>query len=195
MATTDDTALAIRLREGDVDAFNSLYYKYYNAVFSNVFNLTKNEETSRDILQEVFISLWEKRRTIDVDKSIAGWLFVVSYNKALNWLKKNILRATVLLVPEIVSAEDESSIYLHEKQTALLKEAVNHLSPQTRRVFELCKLQGKSYDETALELDLSRHTVKEYLAVAMNFIKAYVRRYPDFSAFLSIAMLAEMGCH
>jgi RNA polymerase sigma-70 factor (ECF subfamily) len=189
----DDTELAIRLREGDVDAFNSLYYKYYNAVFSNVFNLTKNEESARDILQEVFISLWERRQYIDLEKPVANWLFVVSYNKALNCLKKVMRHPTILLIPEIAIPDEETSSRVREAQSALVKEAVGHLSPQTRRVFELCKLQGKSYEETAQELDLSRHTVKEYLSVAMNFIKAYVRKYPDFSALAGMITLAELA--
>ncbi|MBD0293596.1 MAG: sigma-70 family RNA polymerase sigma factor [Flavisolibacter sp.] len=176
-----DNELVFRLRDDDVNAFNALYWKYHQAVYANIFKLTKETETTQDLLQEVFITLWEKRSTIDVDQSVSGWLFVVSYNKSVSYLKKALKEPVVdnELNEELQPAE-EPEINVREVRFQLLEDAVEQLSPQKKRVFELCKLQGKSYEETAKELNISKHTVKEYLSAAITNVKEYIRKHPDY---------------
>jgi RNA polymerase sigma-70 factor (ECF subfamily) len=172
----------LRLRSGDIDAFDSLYHQYHAMVYANVFKLTRDENITKDILQEVFISLWERRSMIDPDKDVAGWLFVVSYNKALTSLKRTLRTSIVYAKASEQPVEAENGHY--ETQMQLLREAIGQLSPQKRKVFELCKIHGKSYDETAKELHLSKHTVKEYLSASLACIREYVRKHPEYHLLL-----------
>lgn len=73
---------------------------------------------------------------------------------------------------------DQDYAYLKEAKLKLLDEAFLSLSPQKKRVFELCKLHGKTCEEAATELNISKYTVKEYLAAAVKNIKEYVERHP-----------------
>jgi RNA polymerase sigma-70 factor (family 1) len=187
--------LVARLRNGDVQAFDSLYRKYHKALFANINKLVRNPAASEDILQEVFIALWEKSPTLKTDDHIAGWLFVVSYNKTVNYLKKELRESVSCLPEETELAAAEPDIDLSGIQSRLLEEAIAQLSPQKRKVFELCKIYGKSYEETASELHISKHTVKEYLVLAVHYIRNYVRQHPEYrSSLLQTGFIAMWLC-
>ena len=167
--------LIIRLKNGDRQAFDSLYWQFSNAVYGNVLKLTKATAVAEDIVQEVFLTLWEKRTNIDIEKDLAGWLFTISYNKSIDHIKN---RAKEILIQQSNPAlEDVVDELLISNQIKVLENALDDLSPQKRRVFELCKLQQKTYEAAAKELHISKHTVKEYLSLATTSIKQYVHHY------------------
>lgn len=172
-----ESDILFRLVNDDMDAFDELYWKYQTAVYQNVFKLTKDADATADIVQEVFISLWEKRSSIDCNRPVGGWLFVSSYNRSLNVLKKKLKESLLyksLQLPEeaLPGEEDIDSIRLE-----ILEKAVESLSPQKRKVFELCKMEGKTYEEAAGIMHISKHTVKEYLSAAVLSIKEYVSQH------------------
>jgi RNA polymerase sigma-70 factor (ECF subfamily) len=191
----DESSLVIRLHQGEVSAFDVFYFRYYDAVYSNVFRLTRDAMVCQDILQEVFVTLWEKRMSLDPEQSVAGWLFVVSYNKAVTHLKNRLkLSRLSINVDVTLQSFSEPGVPVQERQAKLLEEAIEQLSPQKRKVFELCKLQGKTYEETAIELRISKHTVKEYLSAAVVYVKDYIRQHPEFeSASISATFFAMLG--
>jgi RNA polymerase sigma-70 factor (ECF subfamily) len=180
----NEKMLVRRLVAGDIAAFNEIYRFYFHPVYSNAVKITRDTAVAEDILQDVFITLWEKRDTIDPERSLAGWLFVLCYNRSINILKKR-LRESLLyrqLPPSAEnSAEEEIKFGI---QWNILENAMSNLSPQRRRVFELCKLQGKSYEQAAAELHISKYTVKEYLSAALSSIKEYSRHHPETSVLL-----------
>ena len=73
-------------------------------------------------------------------------------------------------------------------QVVILEKAIEQLSPQRRKVFELCKVQRRTYEEVAEELQLSKHTVKEYLSGAVFSIKEYIKQHPEYSAMFICAI-------
>jgi RNA polymerase sigma factor (sigma-70 family) len=183
--------LVKRLQKSDVRAFDILYHKYQRSLYLNILKLIKDEDASRDILQELFITLWEKRSSLDAGNSVIGWLFVVSYNLSIAYLKKELKRS-VLNVAADASAFPEPPAEVADMRSKLVKEAIEKLSPQKRRVFELCKIQGKSYEETARELNISKHTVNEYLVIAVQYIRTYIRQHPEYQSAYFPPFLAAM---
>lgn len=183
LQTKTDYELLTRLIEGDTKSFDLIYKTYVQAVYANALKITRNKVLAEDIVQEVFIALWEKRTTIDATRSVGNWLFVVCYNKAVNLLRKQLHEAAALNgLPQPVTEPGGSAVI--EMQWQLLEQAIASLSPQKRRVFELCKLQGKSYEETAKAMQLSKHTVKEYLSAAVVCIKEHIQLHPESSVAL-----------
>jgi RNA polymerase sigma-70 factor (ECF subfamily) len=178
--------LAHRLVAGDIAAFDEIYCLYFHPVYSNALKITRDTATAEDVLQEVFITLWEKRATIDPGKSLAGWLFVLCYNRSINILRRRLRELLVyrqLPQPQEGPMEEEIKFGV---QWNILESALARLSPQRRRVFELCKLQGKTYEEAAMELHISKYTVKEYLSAAVVAVKEYSRRHPEATALMVI---------
>jgi RNA polymerase sigma-70 factor (family 1) len=188
--STHDTRLANAITLDDTEAFDTLYHKYYNAVFANIFKLVRHHESAEDILQDVFVSLWENRKNIDTERSIGGWLFVVSHNKALKFINKAVREKLQALEDSAFSmaTPENESIYL-EYQSSLINEAIDNLPPQKRLVFTLCKLEGKTYEQAALEAGISPHTVKEYVGAASKFVKAYFLRHYALHAPLPVSVL------
>ena len=172
--------LASRLRNDDINAFNTLYWEFHAAVYANALKLIKDPPIAEDIVQEVFVTVWSKRHTIDPEQDIAGWLFVISHHKTIDQLKRKLKQA--LAQKELsIFTEDHSIIVnrdLKEEQLNAIEEAMDQLSPQKRKVFELCKVQGRTYKKAAEELHISKYTVKEYLSDALVSIKKYIGEHP-----------------
>lgn len=171
--------LASRLRQDDIGAFNKIYWNYHNAVYANTLKLTRDTAIAEDIVQEVFVTLWEKRHKIDTEQDLAGWLFVVSHHKAIDHLKRKLRHALAeKILQEVMEDQNAIEADLTEEQLTIIEKAVDQLSPQKRKVFELCKMQRRTYEKAAEELHISKYTVKEYLSEAMISIKKYVGQHP-----------------
>jgi RNA polymerase sigma-70 factor (ECF subfamily) len=188
-----DNKYVFRLQKGEVSAFDALYAKHHRAVYANIFRLVKEAAASQDLLQEVFIALWENRLAIDIHQSVAGWLFVVSYHKSIAYLKKIVKQSIIQAELGTEMYPDEQEVSLKDRQLQLIEEAIEQLSPQKRKVFELCKLQGYTYEETALELNISKHTVKEYLSLAVSNIKDYIKSHPQLVILLVSTFLIRLA--
>ena len=189
MKGNKNNLLITRLQNDEKEAFNELYHKYHSAIYYNIFKLTRDAIIAEDIVQEVFIALWEKRYNLDIEQGISGWLFVVSYNKSITYLKRKLKEslAQTVLQQNIENITDAGNS-LANTQISILEKAIEQLSPQKRRVFELCKLQRRTYTEVADELQISKHTVKEYLSGAVISIKNYVKQYPEYSVIFFSAL-------
>ena len=182
MEDNTNNELITQLQNDDKQAFNELYRKYHSAIYYNILKLTRDAIATEDIVQEVFIALWEKRHNLNIEQGIAVWLFVVSYNRSISYLKRKLKEslARTGLQQNIENTTDAENSFTNT-QMSILEKAIEQLSPQKRRVFELCKLQRKTYAEAADELQISKHTVKEYLSGAVISIKNYVQQYPEYS--------------
>ena len=176
---TQDAELVVRLIEDDVSAFDALYWKYHQAVYRNIFKFVKEPIATEDILQEVFARLWEKRKDINAGQSVAGWLFVISFNLSVDYVRKKLREHTFhkeLYNLNIEGSSWEDNPAAYEEQYRLLEDAISQLSPKKQKIVTLCKLEGKTYDEVAEELKISRNTVKEHLSIAMTRINEYVQK-------------------
>lgn len=186
--TCDDDCLISLLAGDDAGAFTEVYHRYHVAIYRNIYRLTKNAEATEDLLQETFVTLWQKRNRIVTGRSLAGWLFVISYHLSVNWLKKKLLELKAVQAHSLSIAYVES-VDEYEKQMALLDTAILQLSPQKRRVFTLCKLQGKTYQQAAKELNISNHSVKEYLSGAMKSVREYALSHPEYKTLLPLVTI------
>jgi len=182
-----DALLGTRLTEGDLSAFDAIYNLYYEAVYRNALSVLKDAAAAEDIVQETFLALWQKRETIHKPENIGGWLFVTASNKSLNAFRRQARRRLsaqpVDSLPEI--AYIPTDYELADRQLKLLQQAIDSLSPQRRRVFELCKLEGKSYEETAELLHISKNTVKSHMKSASESIREFILRRPSDALVIS----------
>lgn len=183
----DDQRLIVLMQAGAHLAFDELFVRYHQALYKNIFRLIKNQQISADILQDTFTALWQNRHKLDSDLSVSGWLFKVSYRNSISYLRKKH-REEVALENFSLEIESRQSDY-DEYQAKLLDSAIQRLSAQKKQVFTLCKLEGKTYEETALAMGISRHTVKEYLGSAVRNVKEFIRKHPDISGYVMVILL------
>lgn len=191
---TQDAELVVKLLEDDVSAFDALYWKYHQAVYRNIFKFVKEPIATEDILQEVYARLWEKRKDINAGQSVAGWLFVISFNLSVDYVRKRLREHTFhreLYNLNLEGSNWEDDPRAYEEQYHLLEEAISQLSPKKQKIVTLCKLEGKTYDEVAEELKISRNTVKEHLSIAMTRINEYVQKNKEHKYVLLLLMFIK----
>ncbi|BAV04777.1 RNA polymerase sigma-70 factor, ECF subfamily [Filimonas lacunae] len=163
----------------DAQEFDDLYVAYSDVVFRNILKFTKEPVAAKDILQDVFVKLWEKKDEIKKSNSVSGLLFVISYHLCVNYARRKMREEALhkLLSNLDQYSSDGYSIRIDEDERELLLEkAMLALSPQKRRTLTLCKLEGKTYLEAAQELHISPHTVKEYLSNAILLLNDYMKK-------------------
>ncbi|HVI47857.1 MAG TPA: sigma-70 family RNA polymerase sigma factor [Chitinophaga sp.] len=178
----NDAELVVQLQNNEVNAFDSLYWKYHQAVYRNIFKFVKDAAVTEDILQEVFARLWEKRESIRPDQPVSGWLFVISFNLSVTYIRKKMREQALhknILAQEAGDIPVADHASMNEEQYNLLVKAIAQLSPKKRTIVTRCKLEGKTYDEVASELNISRNTVKEHLSAAMLILNDYMQRNGD----------------
>lgn len=195
--TDEDGVLVKELQKGNLQSFNALYYKYYPAVFANICRLIKKQEDAEEILQDVFVSLWDKRATLDPALSIGGWLMVVSQNRSINYLQRKV-REKLLFTGDpseetLQSADNKDGVDI-ETQLARLDKAINKLPSKQRQAFTLCKLERKTYSQASELLGISPHTVREYVTKAVERVKwEIMKTNPDllFVIFILLPLLSD----
>ena len=176
--------------------FDQIYVHYHQIIYANIFKLIKDTTISEDILQDVFFALWENRAKIDPEQSVSAWLFVVSYNRSVSYLRKKLKQGIQYVDSydpfHAVAEEIFPDKRLIEAELNMLAEAINALPPQRQKVFKLCRFEGKSQKETAQLLGLSIESVKDYLKQSENFIKEYILSKHSSGEMISILLLVMM---
>lgn len=188
----NERELLLQLRAGDKDSFAQLYDLYSPRMFGFLLKLTKKDETAREILQEVFIRLWEKRGTLDPDKSFRSYLFRIAENCVVDFFRKAALDKKLGKQLMDLASERylhvEENIYEREKN-AILNQAINLLPPQRKRVFELCKVEGKSYKEVSLMMGISVSTISDHLLKATRAIRQHILLSDHIATLLSFCII------
>ena len=164
------------LRQGDQSCFDRLYHLYSERLYVNLLKLVKHPETAEEILQDIFIQVWEKRDTIEIHTSIRAYLFRIGENKVFDFYRK--VRRDKLLYANVKATASEQ--YTHIEETLLFREneqllhaAVASLPPQRRQIFELCKLQGQTYEQVSNLLGISTSTVNDHIVKATRSVRQY----------------------
>ncbi|WP_191967860.1 RNA polymerase sigma factor [Rhizosphaericola mali] len=168
-----------QLKSGDRQIFTQIFHDYSELIYKNICQLVTQSGDAEDILQEVFVLLWNKRMSLSENTKIDGWLFNTSYFKSLEYVKKEVknrlISLDVLIVGDDIISNDvdlESEI-IYEEKLQMLREGIDQLSEQRKNAFVLCKIEGKSYVEAAAIIGVSATTVKDYVKVATKLVKKY----------------------
>ncbi len=166
------------LAEGDMSDFKKIYSDYVHIVYKNVHLLVKEPHFCEEIVQDVFISLWQSRFKLNFGQSILGWLMVVSRNKSLDFLKRQLREPIDYVEDQYLLANswsDNDDTEFIERQINQLEEAIESLPPRKKEVLKSCKIEELSIAEVARNLGISKETIKEYLKDSYKFIRAYFR--------------------
>jgi len=182
MNITAENKLLIALSHGDEQAFFALYDQYSHALFSTIFRMVKDRQVSEEIVQDVFLKVWQKRSTIDPNRSFKSWIFTIAKNDVISWYRK-LAKETAMQenlyqhFEQLYVMEKEGD--MHEKQAELLERALNTLSGRRKEIFVLCKIEQKSYEEVAQKLNISVSTVSNAMVKSNQHIRQFVQDHYD----------------
>ncbi|HJT72818.1 MAG TPA: RNA polymerase sigma factor [Chitinophaga sp.] len=187
----DNEALIKRLNNDDEEAFHACYHQYHHAVFANICRLIQQQEEAEDILQEVFLALWESRHKLTPKHSVAGWLFTTSYYKTSAYIRKSLREKIAPLQENLHEVPDEQSgiEVLFQERLSLINAAMEELPGRKKLAFQLCRLEGKSYEEAAEILGVSIQSVKDYVKSSSLLIKKKILSENPAIPFITIYLV------
>ncbi|MCT1525980.1 RNA polymerase sigma factor [Sphingobacterium hotanense] len=176
----DEQTLLLRLKSGDYQAFTQLYQRYSLRLLGRIIRLVKSEETAEEILQTLFLKVWERRDQIDADKSLKPFLFTIAQNLVYDHFRRMALDERFR--NEFIKQYAEDYQHIEEeltfKQTQEnVMNAIKALPPQCQKVFILFKIEGKSYAEICETLNISKSTVNNHLTKANSLLKSNLPLY------------------
>ena len=169
-----DKPLVIALREGDQEAFEKIYRKYSEKVYYFAIRYQNSPEDAENVVQDVFIKIWNERKSLKEDLSFNSYIFTITKNHLFNKKRKSLNENAYreYLIHHLTSTENKLErqiIYSDLKE--LLDAEIERLPKQRRKVFELSVFQGLSNKEIAEEMDLSVRTVEVHKSLALKTLR------------------------
>ena len=185
-----DTELAILLTRNNEAAFSELYVRYKDKLYYFCLHLLKSKEEASDIVQEIFIRIWESRNFINPDLSFSSFLYTMARNSILNYFRDidiDVKVKEILATQKVTEEEAIDSKIIYTEYQVILQNAISQLPPQRRKIFNMSRIESMSHKEIAAELGISVNTVQEHISEALKFIKAYFSKHADMSISLLLA--------
>src|SRR5690554_5615611 len=159
-------------------AFYQLYERFSRRLYGFVFRYIKLEADTEEIVQEVFIKIWESRRKIDIYTSFESYLFTIAYNATISQFRKKTSEKKYLEHLKSIQQVENAPDLIDEIQFNELNERVhsllNEITPRQREIFQLSREQGLTHDEISKKLDISTNTVKKHISNTIAFLKMHL---------------------
>ena len=182
--------LLVQVTQGNEHAFRQLYDNYRNKIYSLGMHLTRSEILSEEIVQDVFMKVWEKRDQLRGINYLNAWLRTVARNTCSNYLRNLAMEKLVMKRyavqhnAETPSPENDVAAKEYEQ---IIEAAIRQLPPQQKKVYLLSRQDSKKQEEIANELNISIYTVKEYMKLAKRSIRQYLEDKLDIAVLLAVA--------
>jgi RNA polymerase sigma-70 factor (ECF subfamily) len=169
----------LNLQKTDENRFiEVLFKKYYSPLCRTVNRIVNDTDAAEDLVQDVFMKVWNNRQTLEINLSIKSYLYRSAINSALNYLEKNKkkvhLEESNFLEPSVNDAEDQ--LHFNEVQQRV-KEATDALPPACKTIFILSRQENMSYKEIADSLQISPKTVENQMGKALKHFREYLSVY------------------
>ena len=173
-----DISLLYELKKGNREAFNGVFRYYYPRIMAYTASMVE-QKAAEDIVQDVFLYVWENREKLYVSDGFHSYLFQSAYTRCLDYFKKNLsIEKYHSHTYEKYLAGDDSVIeelsvkdfYRH------LYELLEHLPAQRREVFILTYIKGLTAKEVAEQTRMPQRTVESHLYLALRFLKGHMSR-------------------
>lgn len=174
----DDNGLVRLLKKGNVLAFDSLFQVYSPKLYGFALKYLKNETDAEELVQEVFVIVWENRQMLKSELSFKSYLFTIALNKIRKHFNQ---KATSLRYIETLNYESEvtDSQLIHDNFESVLQQInliIEQMPQRRREIFVKSKLEGKSSKEIAVELDITTGTVDNQVSDALRFIRSQLKK-------------------
>lgn len=174
---SEERQLLARLIRGDMAGYEVLFHRYYPTFFTFIKGMTKDSALSEDIAQNIFMKVWINRETLDAEKSIRNYLFVLAKYEVYNYFRSK----SRLVVPIDSGVEVKAPQFNDTYETIALKETidivediVNRMPPRRQNIFRMSRFKHIPNKEIADELNLSVRTVEKHLELAIRELRTHL---------------------
>lgn len=176
-----DSELLLKLSHDDKRAFDEIYRRYWNAMFGSAYNVLKEREACLDIVQELFLWLWEHRSGLNV-ASLKPYLLVAVKFKVANYIKRGKVRMSFF--DKLKQIDEPYELVEDSFEVKEMMEIINHFTNQLpekcREIFLLSRQENLSNKEIAERLNISVKTVENQMTIALKKMRASLARISSF---------------
>ena len=169
-----------KLINDDQDAFTILFTRYYEDLVRFSFGITHHSDTSEEIVQEVFLRLWENRSKLEIHSSLRSFLLKSVQNKSIDSLRHisitNKYIATVIEHPVLLENDTENYILYSELENHL-NTALGKIPSQYAEIFRMSRMESMNYNEIADKLGISVRTVEVRMSKAISFLREKLKDF------------------
>jgi RNA polymerase sigma-70 factor (family 1) len=187
-----DDELSVLLSEEVTAAFHEIFNRYWSQLYATAYKRVKSKEAAEEIVQDLFTSLWVKRKSIRIHTSLAAYLFTSVRYIVLNHMEKEAVRRTykdsLHVVKTVYQNPTEETVLLNDLTRKIEKE-IDLLPLKCRSVFELSRKEYKTNKEIAVMLGISEKTVENHLT------KAITRLRLNLNDIISLAFVVWFAIH
>jgi RNA polymerase sigma-70 factor (ECF subfamily) len=181
----NEKELIIKLSEGNTLAFGQLVNVYQKRLFYFSLHYLNNQETAKDVVQDVFSIVWESHKKMSEINNLSSWLFTLTKNQSLKKIEHlkvrqkhvdHLVFRQLKLAQSSLNQLDTSPLIFNEIN-AIITNKLNNLSPQTRRIFEMSRFENMKNKEIAEKLDISIKTVEANITKSLKLLKPALKHY------------------
>lgn len=169
-----------KLQSGDINVFEMIFRTYYQPLCNYAFTFVRDKDEAEEIVQGAFLSIWEKRGSIEIRSSLKSYLYTMVRNTCLNTIKHKKIRQKhvddqLTLVEE--SYESASESLMADELRERIQTAMEKLPEQCRLVFKLSRFEDLKYSEIAGQLDISVKTVENHMGKALKIMREQLKDF------------------
>lgn len=188
----NDISLIAKLRQGDVDAYKEIYIRYWKKMLHHAQHKLANLEASEEIIQNIFLTLWEKRHRLEIE-SLEAYLFSALKYQVIDYLRKQIQEKKYLSLAQgrffEFSAPTDSQL-TYDEILSIFEKTLLELPDKTARIFRMSRLEHKSTKEIAASFRLTERAVEYHISQALRLLRI---RLTDYLPFLLLLFSSDLN--
>jgi len=187
-----DGPLIEKLKNGDASSFEVIYKSHYRRIFHFALQYLHDEEVCSNIIQDVFSSLWDNREKFTIESNLNAWLFTVTKNKCLKYLREykseqkhlgSLGEQRLSIIHDALNNLDTSPMAFQEIEK-IIQQTLQSLPSKCRIAFEMSRFEEKKYSEIADEMQISQKTVETHISSALKIFRVALKDYLPLMIFL-----------
>lgn len=175
------------IREDDRIAFNEIFDRFWNKAHRIAFSKTNSNEVSEEIIQDVFLTIWIRRKTLLIN-NFSSYLYICVRNRSLNYIEGQLAQEKKWnfykqFIPLSERTTDESVEY--DSLVEALEDGMKDLPLKSKRVFQLSRIEGRSVSEIAVILNLSEKAIEYHITQSLKRLRVHLKDFTTLLILLS----------
>jgi RNA polymerase sigma-70 factor (family 1) len=164
-----------KIAGGNQRALATLIEQYGAVIYAHVLSYIKNAYRAEEVTQDIFMSVWKHREELPSVQNFRGYLFVLTRNRTISALREKLVRYDETEKDELQTDVNPAGLLEYRQLSEALQRGIDHLPPRRKEVFRLSRFDGKTYDEIAYQLNISKSAVNKHIIEALVFLRTFLR--------------------
>jgi RNA polymerase sigma-70 factor (family 1) len=183
-----DRELTESIKEGDQAAYTEMFSRYNKLLYSHTYNKLRNREEAKDIVQDIFYSLWANRGKSLPDSNLIGYLFMATRYKISDLLsRQQVKNKYIVSLQDFIDLAPENSDHLVRRNQLreIIEEEISALPTRMQEILRLSRFEQLSHKEIAEQLNISEATSKDQVKKALRILRKRLGLYVFLCFFFS----------